>query len=46
MFGRKVETGENMPEDWQIGNCEFYAFVRNESGTLTSRTMQLTVSAN
>lgn len=39
------ETVVDMPEEWQIGNCEFYAFVRNESGTLTSRTTRLTVTA-
>lgn len=40
------ETVVNMPEEWQIGHCEFYAFVRNESGSLTSRSTRLTVSAD
>lgn len=30
-----------LPEDWESGNCEFYAFARNPEGTQVSRTSYL-----
>ncbi len=36
------ETIASLPEDWEIENCEFYAFARNQEGTQTSATSYLT----
>lgn len=35
------EVTAELPEDWDSGNCEFYAFARNQEGTQTSRTSYL-----
>ncbi len=40
--GGEVTAG--MPEDWAIGNCEFYAFARNPEGTQVSRTSYLSLA--
>lgn len=43
----RKEGGEvmaSMPEDWAIGNCEFYAFACNPEGTQVSRTSYLSLS--
>lgn len=39
------EVTADLPEDWESGNCEFYAFARNQKGTQASRTsyLQLTI---
>ena len=35
------EVKADLPEDWDIDNCEFYAFARNGKGTKVSRTTHL-----
>lgn len=35
------EVKADLPEDWDIDNCEFYAFARNSKGTKVSRTTYL-----
>lgn len=35
------EVAADLPEDWESGNCEFYAFARNQKGTQASRTSYL-----
>ncbi len=40
----RMEGGEvkaDLPEDWDIDNCEFYTFARNGNGTQASRTLHL-----
>lgn len=39
------EVKAALPEDWETGNCEFYAFARNEEGTQASRTSYLQLTA-
>lgn len=38
------EVTEELPEDWEPGNCEFYAFARNAEGTRVSRVSYLTLT--
>lgn len=38
------EVTAELPEDWVPGNCEFYAFARNQGGTQASRTSYLQVT--
>ncbi len=43
-LNKREEGGEisaPLPEDWVIGNCEFYTFARNQEGTQTSNTSYL-----
>lgn len=42
--GEGGELKKDLPEDWSIDNCEFYAFARNAEGTSVSRTLHLSVS--
>lgn len=42
--GGEVTAG--LPEDWVAGNCEFYAFARNQGGTQASRTSYLQLATD
>lgn len=39
------EVKADLPEDWNIDNCEFYVFARNDNGTKASRTVYLQLSS-
>lgn len=38
------EVTEELPEDWEAANCEFYAFARNAEGSRVSRASHLTLT--